>query len=104
MVVRGPALPRVFSEGAVILPACTDHELPDPFHRIGQSIRVLGREALVIVVVAVQNDVRAGCIEVLPERVVLRVVSVLSRAETRLVPVRKCATIAVRSEIIFEPL
>src|SRR3954452_6192824 len=49
-------------------PAGSYHELPDALGRVRTALRVLPREALVLVVVAVEHHRRVGRIERIPER------------------------------------
>ena len=67
--------------------------------------RVLRREPLVVVVVAVDDDVRAGRVERVPERPDRGVVAVLvAGAEAGLVPDRHRAERGMRHEVGGEPL
>ena len=90
-------------EAVVASAARACHELADSV-RVGLSLRVLEREALVVVVVAVQHHVGLGRIQVLPEGVEARVVAVdAARSEARLVPIREDALGgSVRGQIALE--
>src|SRR4051794_7473916 len=85
-------------EGPEVVAARSDDELPDS-RRIRDAARVLRREPLVVVVVAVEDDVGARGVEVAPERVDRRVAAMFGpRRKARLVPVRELALIRVRGE------
>ena len=56
------------AEALEVAAAGPDDELADPAGRVGPGVGVLRGEALVGVVVAVEDDVRAGVVERLPER------------------------------------
>src|SRR5262245_13500352 len=82
--------------------AGADDELADAV-RIRVRRRVLRREALVVVVVAVDDDVGAGRNERLPERPGDRVAAVKPRREARMVPDRECAAGVACREVRGEP-
>src|SRR5258708_24962570 len=65
-----------FDEGAVILTACTDNELANAASRIRCGVRSLRGEALVIVVVTADNDVRVVIVEGLEKRLDGEVVAI----------------------------
>ena len=95
---------RLWREARVVAStACPDHELSNTKQRIGRSIRILRREALVVVVVPVQHHISACRIEVSPQLLGRSVVSVLSGAEAGLVPVRERAGIGMRGQVGKQP-
>ena len=65
LAVGLPGLKRV-----MICASSSDNEFADPAGRIGSSGGVLGREPLIIVVVADEDDIGAGLVQALPERVI----------------------------------
>src|SRR4029453_18735461 len=76
-------------EAVELLAAGTDDELPQPVGCIGVTGGVHGRKALIVMVVAVDVNVRPGVVQILPEPLTPWVVSMIgSRAEPRLVPDR----------------
>ncbi len=88
-----------------ILSAGTDDEFSNAVGEIKLSIRVLGREAFIIVVVAVDNNVRVGRIQVLPEQAHLRVVSVfLAGTEKWVMPKGDGAGARMGGQVLAEPL
>ena len=85
----------------VVGPAGSDDELANAV-RIRDTARILRIEAFVNMVVAVENHVRVGRVELLPEPVaVLR--RSASRAEERDVPVGQDALVRVRREVGRQP-
>src|SRR4029079_16745575 len=97
--VRLPPVPR---HGLVADAAGADHELPDPVAG-DLLVRLLRREALVVVVMAVEHDLRTRRGEVLPERRVLGITPVAPGGEPRRVPVGERAGRGVRGEVLAEP-
>src|SRR5215472_1465618 len=92
-------------EPPLVLPSRTHHELTYSTRCVGSPIGPLRGEAFVVVVVAVEHDVGAGLIEVVPEVFHLGAVSVLvARAEQRYVPKRQRATRGVLLKILSQPL
>ena len=75
-----------------------------PAVRVAVAVRVLRREPLVVVVVAVQDEVGAGVVQDVPERRDRRVVAVLAAAEPRLVPHRERAPGVAAAQVLAEPL
>src|SRR4029077_5060669 len=84
--------------------AGADDELPDPGRRIRDAGRGLGREALVVVIVAGNRDLCAGGIEVLPQREREVVGAGPTGAEPGVMPERDRARRAARREVRLEPL
>ena len=72
--------------------------------RVAIAVRLLAREPLVVVVVAVDDHVGAGRVERPPERLDLRMVAVGAGAEQRVVPVRGDAARRVRGQVRLQPL
>ena len=64
------------AELAQACPAGADHELPDALHRVRPAIGVLRSKALVVVVVAVEDDLGAGPVQGIPDGVEPLVVAV----------------------------
>ena len=56
------------TEGAQILPASAHHKFTDAVRGIGLALRILRRETLVVVIVAVNHHVRSGIVKSLPQR------------------------------------
>src|SRR5436190_2037337 len=80
------------------------HELADAAGGIGRAVRRLRGEALVVVLVAGQNHVRASVVQHLPERLHPGVVPVLDpRAEPRVVPHGEGTRSWMRGEVVAEP-
>src|SRR6266852_1100370 len=68
----------------------SDYDLPDSTLRVGFAVRVLEGEALIVVLVTVQHELRAGLVESPPNGPHLRVDGVgflHARAEQRMVPI-----------------
>ena len=84
------------------LPAAADDELADAF--AGGDLRgILRREALVHMVVAVEDDVGVRRVEGVPEGRHARAVADPSRAEARVVPVGEGALVGVSGEVALQP-
>lgn len=64
-------------KSALILATCSNHELSYAFLRVGHTVWSLGRKTFVVVIVAVQDDVGASFIEVIPKRFHRKVIAVL---------------------------
>ena len=85
--------------------AGADHELPNAEHGVGRAGRRLRREAFVGVLVTVDDDIRAGLVQVGPDRVPGVVIPVQDpRAVLGLVPDRRGALRRARGEVGLEPL
>src|SRR5207249_9415735 len=86
--------------------AGADHELPDPGRRVRHAVRRHRREPLVRVLVAVDDDLGACLIEVLPQGEPISVTVAVENtgAERRLVPDRHGALLRARGEVRLEPL
>src|SRR5262245_8264316 len=67
--------------------ACPDDELADAMHRIGRAIGRLRREALVVVLVAVDYHVRAERVEDAPDLLHMGIVAVIPGAKDWVVPI-----------------
>ena len=65
-----------------ILSTGADDEFPDTVPRIGISVGILGGKALIMMIVAADDDVSASGVEHLPQRFHLRIIAVL-RAGTK---------------------
>src|SRR6476620_10434077 len=86
----------------VLSPARTDDDLADSVHdRV--LIRVLRREALVLMVVAVEHYVGTGVVQVVPPISKRVVAAVGTGAEPRFVPVRERAKVLVCGQVVLEP-
>ncbi len=79
------------------------HELADAVSRVRPAPRVLRGEPLVVVVVAVQDQVGSRRVEQLPERADLRGRAVLAGAVERLMPVGEDVPAGVLPEVGPEP-
>src|SRR2546421_6716369 len=86
---------------AVVLAAGTGDDLPDAVRGRGPARVELG-EALVVVLVSVQHDVRVGRVQIVPERPDRAVGRGTSREE-RLMEVRERAGVRMRGEVVREP-
>ena len=84
-------------------PARADDELPDAVGVVPSRPRVLRREALVVMVVAIQHDLGARSIEDVPERLDGRDVAVLAGCEARMMPVGEDVVARVIREVRPEP-
>src|SRR5438093_9209001 len=84
LAVGLPGLKRV-----MICASSSDNEFADPAGRIGGCSGVLRREPFVVVVVADEDDIGAGLVEVPPKRVILPITPVRPWRETPLLPVGK---------------
>src|SRR5436190_16033346 len=93
----------VFDEGVRAPAAGPYDELADAACAVQFPRGSLRCEALVVVVVAREDHVRSGCIEVRPERADRRIVAVWPRAEAGMVPVRERAEVAVGGEVGAQP-
>ena len=80
-----------------------DDDLAQAARTLDPAVGVLRGESLVVVVVAVDDQLGASRVELLPEGRDVPVVAVLSRAETRVMPDRKRAMCAGRGEVLVEP-
>ena len=87
----------------MVLPAGSHDELTHAARRIGPAGRILWCESLVVVIVTVEDHVRAGRVQVSPERVVRRLVAVLPGREARMMPVRERACRRVGGEVGSQP-
>jgi len=91
------------AKGPQVLTAGTDDKLADTALGIGSGVGFLWREALVIVVVAADDDIGVGVVKGLPERLDFEVISVRDAGtEERLVPYERvqaawCAARSARS-------
>ncbi len=90
-------------EGAQALAACPHYELSNAKRRIRSAVGILRREAFVIVVVTIDNDLRPGLIKGLPDRLHLVVVSVPSGGEQRMMPVGQGAGRGVSGQVFAKP-
>jgi hypothetical protein len=77
--------------------------LPDPVLGVGRAVRGLRREALVVVVVADDDEVGPVLLERLPQRRDLRLVAVEAAAEQRMVPVGERTRLLVGGEVGAQP-
>ena len=84
--------------------AGTGDELADPLGRICDAGGRLRGEALVVVVVSDDHDLRSGVVQVLPQRLRLDVGPFVAGTEERMMPVGKRATLRVAGEIRPQPL
>src|SRR5215212_8509697 len=66
MVVVDLAVGDGLKDGVVALPSRANHKLPDPTLGICSAVRVLLREALVVVLMAVEHHVYARCVQSVP--------------------------------------
>src|SRR5580658_1360776 len=88
------------AEGPVILAAGAHDEFANATRRIGSAVRSLWREALVVMVVAVYDDIHVRFIQGLPNGFDFRIVAVsATRTEQRLVPIGEGTTDGMRSKI-----
>ena len=84
-------------------PTLEVHEFPDAERRVRRAVRSLGREPLVVLEVRIDHDLRAGCVEVVPQRLDGGV-SAAARVKARAVPVGQGAAPGTGREIGTEPL
>src|SRR5215210_555287 len=94
------------AEGVVALAPGTHDELPDASSGVGYPARCLGGEALVVVVVSVQDHIRAGGIQGVPGRYHLRVAAVLrpGREHGMMPEGERTRGGGVGSEVLLEPV
>src|SRR5205814_9741719 len=94
------------AEGFQAGSAGADHELPDPGRRVRDAVRRHRREAFVGVLVAVDDDLGACLIEVLPQGEPISVTVAVENtgSERRLVPDRRGALLGAGGEVRLEPL
>src|SRR5206468_12975752 len=93
------------AEGVVTHAAGAGDDLADAARRVERAGGGLGREALVVVLVVRDDDIGAGIVQRLPQRLGGRGAAVLAaRAEARVVPVGESAARRVPGEIDTEPL
>src|SRR4029077_14805874 len=78
-------------------------EFPDPARAVLVPCRVLWREPLVVVVVAVDDEVRAGRVQGTPERLDRAGIAVESGTESRVMPDRERAQRGRRLQICRQP-
>src|SRR5437870_5803731 len=90
-------------DGVVAAPPSADDELPDTSHRVGPSVRVLRREALVVVIMTNEHDVGSRRVQLTPEAVGQLLVAVAAGAESGVVPVGERALGAVSCQVGLEP-
>src|SRR5262245_58467245 len=91
------------AERVVTLSAGAHHEFPDSLDLVQLPVRGLRREALVVVIMSYDHDLRPRVVEVLPERDRLSRAAVRSRAEPWMVPVGQRASRGVRRQIRSQP-
>jgi len=92
------------AERAMILATRTDDEFTDAALGIGGALWRLGGEALVVVVVAANNDFSVGVVEGLPERLHRQIIAVRTAGtEKRLVPVSESTGGGMRGKIGAQP-
>ena len=88
-----------------ILAAATHHEFTDAMVRIGFAVRILRGEALIIVIVAVNDNVGTSAIEDLPKRFKFRISAVgQARTEQRAMKIGESTTGRMFSKIFRQPL
>src|SRR2546425_11848854 len=87
----------------VVLAAGADDELANAAGRVRCAGRRLGREALIVVVVPVEDDVCARVVEVLPDRLHRDRVAVLPGAEARVMPVGERARRSMSRQVSAQP-
>src|ERR1035437_4735780 len=92
------------AESSQFLTAGARNDLRYSAQRIGQSRRSLRKESLVVVIVAVQDQIDVRIIQDLPDRLKARVASVPTRTEARLVPVRDGAWLRLVLQILLQPV
>src|SRR5215212_1369490 len=80
-----------------------DHELADAARRVPGPAPGLRRPALVVVVMAGEDELRACRIQRLPQRLHARVGAVVAEAEVGVVPVGQRAGGGMGGEIVLEP-
>ena len=83
--------------------AGTDHELDHAVRAVEPVARALRREALVVVVVSVEDDVRPGPVEDAPEGADVLVLLVKSRGVARMVIGREDAAVRMAVEVATQP-
>lgn len=89
---------------AMVFAAGADNELPDAARPIRITVRVLRREAFVVVIMSVKYQSGVGVVEILPKRLHLRIISVFrAGTEKGLVPVSQCAYMRVRLQVSAQP-
>jgi len=105
-VTRFPALARRYEEHPVVCPIANlavrrrpaekivaltpraDDEFSYATRRVQLAIRSLGREALIVVIVAAEDDIRSSLVKVIPKCSVPNVGMVSARRKARLMPKR----------------
>ncbi len=93
------------AERTVALSAGANDKFTDAAFGIGSTVRRLRSEALVVVIVAVDDDVGIRSVEGIPERFQGQIVAMrAARTEERFVPVGQCARHRMRGEIGAQPL
>src|SRR5260370_34341275 len=94
-----------FAKASLIFAAGADDELTYAAGRVGNSVRVLRGETFVVVIVAVQYNVRAGRVKVIPEILHFRTVAVfIAGPEPRHMPKGQRAAGPVPLEVLSQPL
>src|SRR4051812_9693553 len=90
---------------APLTPAADAHdELADAVRQVELLVRILGGEALVIVVMAAQDDVRPGVVQILPEHTVRGEIATAARTPAGLVPQGQDASGGMGGQVRLEPL
>ena len=94
------------SEAVGVGAAGADDELADTRGRIGHTVRVLRRKALVLVVVPVENDFGSAVVQSRSSTAAIAVVTAVhgARGEQRVVEVRERARSRARGQVGAQPL
>src|SRR5215208_2709144 len=87
----------------MVLATSPDHELPNPARRVLGPAPGLRGPALVVVVMAGEDDLRARRLEGLPEGLHARVVAVAAEAKARMVPVGQGTFRRMGRQIVLQP-
>ncbi len=103
VVVAHQAVGAGAADPTELLAPGADDDLGEAVDRVRRAGRVLGGEPLVVVVVAVEHQLRTGVVEVLPELRGLGVVAVRPRAEPGVVPHRQRAPGPAGLEVPGQP-
>src|SRR4030095_5224316 len=71
---------------------------------ISRAAWILWGKPFVVMVMTIQHDISASCIQVFPECIVTRNTSMFAGGEAWVMPIGKCTGIGMSCEIGFQPL
>src|SRR5437868_3043445 len=91
-------------KAAEVAPTSAHDELADAVRQVEVLAWILGGEALVIMVVRVQDHVRSRSVQILPERAVRGEIAAAPGAPAHLMPEGQDAGVGMGGQVCLEPL